>query len=257
MKNIIVPTDFSKKAQYAAEMAFDLAKLMECKVRIVHRKSPDSSSAEALNKIDSIHKIPAGLEKEIMIVEGELMLSLENMIKSEGECIVIMGSQGKTNAEDLNLGSQAQKAVRLLDCPVIVVNSVVDISKFDSIIFASNFNTEAKSSFEIVMFFARLFKSEIHLLTIDAPAFFNLPRIIVRESMRNFKEMAGDVKCHIHDFPDKSVIDGIEHFVQKVGADILTIGTYGKKTSRIFSGSIAEAMIGKIEIPVMTINMKN
>lgn len=76
------------------------------------------------------------------------------------------------------------------------------------------------------------------------------------------KSMEDFLKEHFSDFPDVEpvlekgdVVETILRVAQEKGADLIVIGTHGRKgLDRILFGSVAEGVVKNSSIPVVTIN---
>jgi len=76
------------------------------------------------------------------------------------------------------------------------------------------------------------------------------------------KAMEDFLKEHFSDFPDVEpvlekgdVVETILRVVQEKGADLIVIGTHGRKgLDRILFGSVAEGVVKNSPIPVVTLN---
>ena len=83
--------------------------------------------------------------------------------------LIVMGSKGHSEFEEILIGSNTEKVVRTSKIPVLVVKKDAEKFKLKDLVFASNFNKENRLAFEKFLAFAHLFKSKIHLLKINTP----------------------------------------------------------------------------------------
>ena len=74
MKRILVPTDFSKHAEYALRVAAQIAKKNNCEIILLHMLELPHQAGDALG---SGHKIPEIIEKRINV---ETIIPLKNII---------------------------------------------------------------------------------------------------------------------------------------------------------------------------------
>lgn len=141
MRNILVPTDGSKPALRALELAISMAKQQSeaCTVHVVNVQSPIVSnnvsrffSAEVLNSyyddegkaiLDTLEPTlsNAGVPYQTHVVVG----AIDEMVKrfiNENQCDhLIMGTRGLSPVPGLLLGSSATKIIHAVDVPVTLV----------------------------------------------------------------------------------------------------------------------------------------
>lgn len=185
---------------------------------------------------------------------GDLVEVVSRYIDQEDIFLIVMGSQGSDGMKEYLFGSNAQKIVRHAHRPVLVVKEAEVNTDFKSIIFASDFQESAKAPFKELIEFGRHFGSHIHLVNISTNwTMENGPEI--RERMEEFEEMCWALPCYIHESGDINIESGIERFAKNINADLVTVAHFGKKPiRRIFTGSITEALVNHLDIPVLTLN---
>jgi len=156
MKNIIVPTDFSISAKYAAEFALSLAKLIKGRVTFLHviqliadpvmaTALPVSTLEEAKREMKnfklSIHlsdksdKTNIGEAKVLYGDVSSTILETANELKAD---FIVMGNVGHSNFLDKLFGSQTLNVARGAQCPVWVIPDKIASDKIKSIIYATD-----------------------------------------------------------------------------------------------------------------------
>lgn len=165
MKKILVPTDFSKNA-YAA--LFYVTKLFSdeaLQITILH------SFGEEVGKLTSrvdigrseniieklyrqsdedgkqlVHKIKLDSSKvahnfEVISTPATLSKTINKLVSTEGIDLVVMGSKGRTGAEEVLMGSTTIKITKTLEgCPLLIVPREVDFVIPTNIAFATDYN---------------------------------------------------------------------------------------------------------------------
>ena len=144
MKNILVPTDFSACAAFATEAAIDLAVIYGAKVHLFHcisssrdwgLLSPDEKkeSNEYQRKAKNVELLlkeweQKAKEKNVVLsssyVSGNLLRSIENIIEELSIDAVVMGSYGASGKNEYFIGSNTQKVVRAVHCPVFIIKNI-------------------------------------------------------------------------------------------------------------------------------------
>jgi len=136
IKNILFATDFSPAANAAAPYATQLARNYDAKVFGVHINPFEnyavaaseawaamSDSAEERAKEDSarLNKQLAGVQHEVVIGEGNIWETLNELIQHKGIDLIVLGTHGRSGMGRILLGSVAEEILRQAPCPVLTV----------------------------------------------------------------------------------------------------------------------------------------
>lgn len=143
LKNIIVPTDFSKLSYSAFEYARDLAEMMEATIHLIHvlEKNPpfmskidiDTPEKELMKSIKEktqrqLKEIADEIKEESPIKIIEILrqgVDYEEIIKYSKEVdgdMIVIATHGRTGIFHTLLGSVAEKVIRYSKCPVLVIS---------------------------------------------------------------------------------------------------------------------------------------
>ncbi|NBU80913.1 MAG: universal stress protein [Flavobacteriaceae bacterium] len=271
MKKILVPTDFSEYAYYALKVAAQIAKKNDGEIILLHMLELPHQAGDA---IGSGHDIP-----EIMLFKNAAMKRLEDLM--DDECLdglkvsqviqfelafngimniskkndvdlIVMGSHGASGFKEMFIGSNAEKVVRNSDVPVLIIKKDAGEFNVDKFVFASDFTDEIKKPFAKVVDIANKFGAELELAMINTPSTFK-PTHVAEEIMRNFVSNFNINKYAINIYNDVNVENGILHFADHIGADLIGVSTHGRKgLSHFFNGSISEDLVNHALRPVIT-----
>lgn len=274
MKKILVPTDFSECALNASDVAIQIARKTSAEVHFytrvhVHPLWDQLSEKEKMDFPESFARIQETRDQfrklkdryrssSIRIVtsysHGDLIDVVSNYIEQEDIFLIVMGSQGADGMKEFLFGSNTQKIVRHAHRPVLVVKNTPVNVEFKSIIFASDFRDEARKPFQELIEFGRHFGSHIHLVNITTNWTMDTGAG-VREKMEEFEELCWALPCFIHESGDLDIESGIERFSTKINADLVAVAHFGKNSiKRMFTGSVTEALVNHLDIPVLTLN---
>lgn len=275
-KKILVPTDFSRPALAAGELAIELAPLFNAEVHFFHKlalppkweefsESQKADFPEVRKRLKYMHNNFAILreryrDSHVKISTtysgGDIVPTISRYIDEEDVHMIIMGSHGASGLKEIVYGSNAQKIVRHAHCPVLVVKQPIVESSFKNVVFASNFSEEARIPFTKMLEFARRFNSHVHLLQIAA-----YPRFEVTEDdVSRMESFAADcpLPYTIHGIGDLEIGEGIEFFAKKNKADLVSLANYGGGLlKRTFKGSVSESMVNHLDLPVLVLNTQN
>lgn len=271
MKRILVPTDFSSHAESALKIAAQLAKKSNAEIFLLHMIEVPSQMNDAITggtgipeTILFIQKAKETLlknkEKEFLkgikiteqlsferTHEGILSFSTKNEID-----LIVMGSHGVSGIEEILIGSNTEKVVRLSDTPVLVIKKNTNELKTENFVFASDFSKEAKKPFKKMLEFAALFDAKLHLALICTPNSFKttaLSEKIISDFIADF-----DLKNYsTHIYNDTNIEKGIINFSNKIKADLIGLCTHGRTgMAHFFTGSISEDLVNHTTKPVIT-----
>jgi len=141
MKNILVPTDFSKGFQKTLDYAVELAKSLKTELHIVHVIEPMVFFSDVVTNKFGFNELPNELEliaeKDIEkisknLIERDVTFSttilhgkasdeiLDYAVKNHIDMICI-ATHGQGNIENLLFGSTTEKVLRKAQCPVLSV----------------------------------------------------------------------------------------------------------------------------------------
>jgi nucleotide-binding universal stress UspA family protein len=275
MKNILVPTDFSACATYATKVAFDIALNFGATVHLftkinIHFNWSNLSEEEKIQYPEDRQKIHntelllnewqrIAKERKITLKTawsgGDLIKNISDYTEDFKVDFIIMGSHGLSGKNEYFVGSNTQRVVRTVHCPVLIVKEELSAFQPTKVVFASEFNEIEKESFQYLLNFVRPFNPEIHLLEVNTSSWFGQPYALVKASMDDFKAMCGDLKCYTHFYRDWSVDAGIRNLSEEIGADLISISNLQRRPlKRMFSGSNVEALVNHADAPVLSID---
>ena len=143
LKNIIVPTDFSKLSFSAFQYAKDLAETMDATIHLIYvlEKTPpflamrgtDVSEEEVMKSMEEqaqkqLEEIAEEVKDDssIEIIESlRKGVDYEEIIKYSKEVngdMIVIATHGRTGIFHTLLGSVAEKVIRYSKCPVLVIS---------------------------------------------------------------------------------------------------------------------------------------
>lgn len=273
MKRLLVPIDFSAQAEYAAKVAVNIAKLTDSKIYLLHMlelptgvidpssygTSSNTPTAllflkRAYEKFENFKKLPffEGVEIEDSVLfhkayDGIIDESIKNNID-----LIVMGSKGTSGLEEMLVGSNTEKVVRNSDIPVLVIKEEIEDFKIENIVFASNFNLDARKSFQKILDFSSIFDAQIHLLKINTIHNFETTKES-SDAIRNFINEFDLNNYTLNIYNDISVEAGVLNFAKVTDADIILLNTHGRRgLAHLFTGSIGEDLANHAKLPVLT-----
>lgn len=276
MKKILVPTDFSEKAENALKVAAQLANKFDAEIYLLHmlelpmnmvnpvgdtRRNdlPEALFFMKLAKKRFAEILSQPYLKHIKVHEiVEFHQAFDGIMETSREygCdFIVMGSQGATGFKEMFIGSNTEKVVRTSEIPVLVIKNEHPNFDIKSFAFATNLDNHNKNILDKVFKFARQMEAKLHLVYINTANEFITSEETDRY-LEKFLEGNNYNNYEFHIYNDDSVEQGILHFAAKIEADVIGIATHGRKgLSHFFNGSISEDLVNHANTPVLTFKL--
>ncbi len=270
MKKILVPTDFSPQSEKALKVAVQLAKKKDAEIYLLHTldipthlaNSNDGGSlpesvyfmkltekrfSDLLNK-----PFLQGVAIYEVVGHSEVYEDIMNAAEKNDVDVIIMGSHGASGFKEMFIGSNAEKVVRTCKKPVLIIKNEHDNFAPKNLVFATDFEEEGLTAFDKAQKFAKDLGTKMHLLYVNTPGNFNTSSQI-NAKMKKFVKGLGEEDYTLTVYNDFSVEKGILQFAKDTNADIIGMGTHGRKgISHFFNGSISEDLVNHANMPIIT-----
>jgi nucleotide-binding universal stress UspA family protein len=284
MKKIIVPTDFSKSAQIAVEVAADIARKANAEMILLHVVEEATGSSFNVegqvstneenweNKIFTVKLIEKAKKQlakasedsrlEGVRVRPELRVGspfhgMRTIIASQKVDLVVMGTAGHTNLEEMIIGSNTEKVVRHSNCPVLTVHKKPSNTDFKNIVYATSMSKDEEVFSRIVRTTQKLYDSTVHLVRVNTPGNFQRDTS-VKKYMQDFAKKLQLKNYTLNVFNDLSEEEGIIYFADSINADLIAMATHGRTGfAHVLAGSIAEDVVSHARRPVLTFVTKD
>lgn len=282
MKKILVPVDFSKASLTAVDVAADIAKRSGAGLTLLHvveeaiadsysisGQGHPSGMEEARFTAELLRKAKKQLEKVVMDpklkdikVEGELRMGnpfhgMRTIITEHKVDLVVMGTRGHTKLEDMVIGSNTEKVVRHMRCPVLSVHNKPAKIDFKNIVYATAMSKDEEVFSRIVKRTQQVYNSTVHLVHINTPGDFQRDKV-VKDYMEKFAKKLQLKNYTINVYNDLTTEEGIIYFADSIDADLICMATHGRTGfAHVMAGSVAEDVVGHSKRPVLTFVVKH
>lgn len=283
MKRILVPTDFSKPAAIASDVAADIARKTGAELILLHvveeavgnsiniegQVSVDGNWDEKLFTMKLIEKSKKQLAKLVsdakfdgVKVKTELRLGtpyhgMNTIITDHKVDLVVMGTAGHTDLENMIIGSNTEKVVRTAHCPVLTVHSKPASKDFKNIVYATSMDKDEEIFSRIIRTTQKVYDSTVHLVRINTPGNFQRDAV-VKKYMQDFAKKLQLKNYTINVFNDITEEEGIIYFADSINADLIGMATHGRTGfAHVLAGSIAEDVVSHAKRPVLTFVTKH
>jgi nucleotide-binding universal stress UspA family protein len=283
MKKILVPTDFSKPAQIAIDVAADIALKANGQLILLHVVEEASGTSFNItgevdvsggweNKLFTMRlierskkqmaKLMEQLKSRGVKVKQELRLGtafhgMRDIITEQKVDLVVMGTAGHSKIQEMIIGSNTEKVVRHSKCPVLTVTKKPATTDFKDIVYATSMSKDEEVFSRIIRTTQGLYDSTIHLVRVNTPGNFQRDAV-VRKYMQDFAKKLQLKNYTINIFNDLTEEEGIIYFADSINADLIAMATHGRTGfAHVLAGSIAEEVVSHARRPVLTFVTKN
>lgn len=272
MKRILVPCDFSEPSVQGIKFAVEIAAKSSGLVMLLHilevpvmhdTMMPvlnfETSFFNELKMKAEKHltKLKTKFEKESVKIQsfieiGPIQKTLARIAEEKRADLIIIGTHGTGGLMESFIGSNTEKVVRFSSVPVIAIHQSAKLSKIKNIIFPTNLEKNQKPLISRIKKLQAFFSATLHLLLVNTPA--NLKRTAdEKQLMEAYARHCKLVDYTINTRNDFSVEGAIINFAHEIKADMIAMGTHGRKgLSHLFLGSIAESVVNQIDCPTWT-----
>jgi nucleotide-binding universal stress UspA family protein len=265
VKNILVPTDFSACATNAVDTAFKLAQKLQATVHLLHiitDKRTQNDEKEWGQAIENANILLKKIRQEHPEIEcipltatGKLLPTTQQYVEAHGIDLVVMGSHGAGGKQEYFIGSNTQKVVRSIFCPVLIVKDRLENINFDKVVFASNFNQSERAAFLKFKEFVKPFLPEIHLVMVHTSSLFDPPYILSQEAMKDFQGLCAPFESKIHIYRDFTIEKGIRALAEDLDVKLIGISNHFRHPlKRMLVGSNVEALVNHSNLPLLSID---
>ncbi len=282
MYNILVPTDFSIRANNAITLAKVIAKKTKGKVTLLHvvemsGQSPNSLEDQTNNDANTnvyITNLIKKSEKELSLLHhanneenidlswsikaGDPYTTIKDYVEKNEIDLIIAGDKGHSQFEDIIIGSLSDKLVRHMNCPVVTVKAAIPERPIINLAYIVNGKGDEEPIMKYLKELNGFFDAKIHLVWINTPSDFKddietkawLSSIASEYDLNNYS-----ISVHNHHEEEFGVV----YFADSIKADLIVMGITKKTViQRLITGdSLAEEVSDHTTRPVMTMKLRD
>lgn len=243
MKQLLCPIDFSSTANNAVEYAAALSKHIGASLNLFHFLPlptlqeaaemqagfhPDTESREAKAKekmqvyCDAIKEnFSVSCRSVVRSSPSELERALKKEVENNRYDLLVMGTDGADNLQQLLFGTNTNHVLRAVDCSVLVVPVTSPWRLPRKIVYATDYEKEdTKALHDALEFTGKSPQITILHVNQNSPADSN-------ELLRHFKDtLQGDqdnTQIHFEQLIEKDVFIAIDDYMNKQEADLLVL----------------------------------
>ncbi len=268
--HILVPIDFSEQSLIALGQSYNLARLTMADITLINvieesfqlpffSKETDTKSIEKkiqkeLDKLAADVTQKAGIRVKTLISKGKVYEEIQKAARKLKTSFIIMGTNGSQGLKKF-IGSNALRVIREAPCPVITIKGKKHRTGCKNIVLPLDLTKETREKINKSIEIARLFSSQIHLVTVLSTD----DEFIVKKLKRQMVQVhdhieENDISCTMEYLPDDNLTDAVINYSKKIKADLIMIMTQEENwTDLMFISSSAQQIINSSDIPVLSI----
>jgi|26BtaG_2_1085354.scaffolds.fasta_scaffold00003_215 nucleotide-binding universal stress UspA family protein len=247
MKRILVPTDFSNNAYSALVYASKLYAGESVQFTILH--SFESQLSHLASRVDVgrsddmisklykqsdedgeklLEKLKMDFQKdshtyEVVSTPTSLQKSINTLVATEDVDLVVMGSKGRTGAEEVLMGSTTIKITEtLVGCPLLIVPYEVYFTIPLEIAFSSDFNEfYSLSKLKPITRLVRHFRSKINIVSVGKESDLTMEQ---RENLERFIDDLSEYDTEFHFLSkNESISKTLHDFIDSRNIDLFSL----------------------------------
>lgn len=281
---ILVPIDDSQPARAATEAAIRIAR--ECFAEVVFANVID---ARVIVDLGELVKDQAGallaharaeaearsVKASAEILVGGLAPTLTAFAGESGADLIVMGTHGRRGLEHFVLGSATEGVLRASAVPVLTLHSFAPrdegASAFSNLFVALDDSDSADAALALATRYAAAAHAKVTAcIVVDADAvirnagvygfdpdpLLEQTREAANESLGCAAALARRDGVSVHGVlrEEDGVVDGIIQGAKEEGADLIVMGTHGRRGVRRFLlGSVCEGVVRSSPLPVLVV----
>ena len=165
-KTILVPTDFSKVAEYALQHAVRVSNVVKEPISILHIVQSEAQVNEAKQKLAEIIagvKEKYGIEPNPIVRIGSIFVDIAKVANEINASIVIMGSSTIREMDESRV-SWTLKVITSCKVPFVTIQEPPVNKRYDDVVSPIDFTTENREKHEWISYFCDYYLSRFHLI---------------------------------------------------------------------------------------------
>lgn len=278
MKQLLVPTDFSKAAENAIDFAVHSAKVLPAEITLLHSFETGDSTysdyvgvnkefnrsmiSDANEKLDVLKK---GIEKahgivvKTMVSTDSLLDTITKFGKDHKVDMVVMGTLGASGLKEKLWGSRTSTVIGKTTVPVMVIPNEYTWKKPEKMLLATNQFEDKPKVLDYVFEMAGLYMASMQVVVFTdedddkAQVFLDNQKKIGEYKAFLKSTYKEDTLSSVH-LSGEKFDETLQSFIEENDVDVLVMVTYqGNFWSRLFNPSKTKRMSYHTTIPLLAI----
>jgi nucleotide-binding universal stress UspA family protein len=201
--------------------------------------------------------LPAGLVVHNKLLNGRAYKTIIEEADEHDYDLIVISTRGLTRLSSHIIGSNAERVVRFVRCPVLSIEGKVFPEKFTirNILLPTDFSECSFAALRYAFSIARAYRAKIYWLY--AAQLENEPLKLPMSHFpdpKKYDDHAADVEYEMVVDKDIEPSNSIIRFEQNYDIDLIVMGTHGKKgIRRVFIGNNTAEVVRQALCPVLTV----
>lgn len=288
-RRILVPVDFSDYSLKACQVAFNLAKELNAKVKILHvyfnpyfptalpmaevfayQAKDEEAFQSIVDKVKSdIQKLCNTIDKKVadgefppinysyVLREGLPEEEIVSFVKEYKPSLITMGTRGKDQKDADLIGSVTAEVIEMTQIPVLTVPEDIhffDTESIHNISFLTNFSQRDLLSFEAMLNFIKNKDVTIHLTHLANKKTDKWDTIKMEGIKAYFVKQYPDVKIDYTFIDGPDQLKNLDKYIKNANIDMLALTTAKRNIfARMFSPSVSRKMLFYSNTPLLVL----
>jgi len=281
MKKIMLATDFSERSDRALRRATLLARQFGGTLSIVHvvdddqpRRIVDSErnvASELLRELHNTLQKVDGISSKTRVMLADPFAGIARAAEEEAPDLLVIGSHRRQALRDVFVGTTAERTIRSVDCPVLMVNAP-PVGSYRHVMLTTDMSEGAENAVRACVALGLVSQADVSFLYVyDAPATRLamshtvatddreayreeqrqeaakiLARFVKRTGMRSSRQLVR--------FGLRTTADEILEATREEEANLIVLGTEGRSgVAKFFLGSVAESVLRSADRDVLAV----
>ena len=276
MKTILFPTDFSANSIHASRYAAMLATKTGAKIIILHgypipipianeqQLIFDTEISVLKSEVDATENLGVFTQKFItdthltstnitqMIEYGLLSDVIIKVANSTDIDCIVMGTKGIDDAIDRWIGTNAQRVIESVECPVWLIPEKTPINLPKSILYAADFEEDEALATKKILEIAHPLGASCNVIHIHEK-FETITRNTIEKEVADLENTFGNEDVTFKNLNKEGVIDSLDVYIKTNKPDVLALAVYEKSFLRkMFNASISQYFVEDASLPMLT-----
>lgn len=269
IQTILVPTDFSEKANRAIDYATLIASKTKARIVLLHvielphgtniqqdkiRREHEKVSKPALKEAQERAKLNLAGSKSKVESILRIGAAVTTIIQTAAELnadLICMGNRITTGLRRFVFDTTTSGVIDLTSCPVLATTSKLPEVKLERMIFATDFKENDLNVLKKATTLAKEFKSSLHVLHIKTkPSFDEKLRCIGFETLTR---KAVDYKnLHFMELRNNDVEEGLDKAIAEIYPHLVILIHQNRSFfDAVFGSNVVDDLVYRAEIPVL------
>lgn len=288
-KRILVPVDFSDYSLKACRIAFNMAKDIDAKVKILHvyfnpyyptalpmaeafayQGKEEKEFQTIIEKVkENIQKLCNTIDNKIssgefpsvnysyVLREGLPEEEIVTFAKEYKPSLIIMGTRGKDQKDADLIGSVTAEVIEMSKTPLMAIpqnTSFYDLKNVKKIAFLTNFSQRDLISFDLLTKLLKSYKLHVSLTYIAQKKSDKWDEIKLEGIRSYFSKQYPNVQLDYDIIESEDMLKSLDEYIKNNGIDILALTTSKRNVfARMFSPSISRKMLFHSDTPLFVL----